>query len=165
MFHLIISGCSLKNGRIPILKDKSIGLIKWQKVGLENLLGSPCIKRRIRGGAIRDYQMGEYKNPSPPFNVAPTSHYGQPHSRIEDYELKVSITAGVSRVRGEPERFDWRGAGPFDERRMGLKKGALFILPKGWGLYLTVAAYPLSEYQPVVLPHGLKPYHPKQPGH
>jgi hypothetical protein len=52
------------------LKDKSIGLIKWQKAGLENLLGSPCIKRRIRRSAIRDYQMGEHKNPSHPFNVA-----------------------------------------------------------------------------------------------
>jgi hypothetical protein len=30
------------------LKDKSIGLIKWQKGGLKNLLGSPCLKRRIR---------------------------------------------------------------------------------------------------------------------
>jgi len=39
---------------------------------LENLLGSPCIKRRIRRRAIRDYQMGEHKNPSHPFNVAPT---------------------------------------------------------------------------------------------
>jgi hypothetical protein len=37
---------------------------------LENLLGSPCIKRRIRGRAIRDYQMGEHKNPSHPFNVS-----------------------------------------------------------------------------------------------
>jgi len=26
----------LENGRIPILKDKPIGLIKWQKAGLEN---------------------------------------------------------------------------------------------------------------------------------
>ena len=120
---------------------------------------------RIRDEGNKGLSEGGQQNPSCPLNIAPTSHYGQPHSRIEDYELKVSITAGVSRVRGEPERFDWRGAGPFDERRMGLKKGALFILPKVWGLYLTVAAYPLSEYQPVVLPHGLKPYHPKQPGH
>jgi hypothetical protein len=37
---------------------------------LENLLGSPCIKRRIRRRAIWDYQMGEHKNPSHPFNVA-----------------------------------------------------------------------------------------------
>jgi hypothetical protein len=54
------------------LKDKSIGLIKWQKAGLENLLGSPCIKRRIRRRAIGDYQMGEHQNPPHPFNVAPT---------------------------------------------------------------------------------------------
>jgi hypothetical protein len=54
------------------LKDKSIGLIKWQKEGLENSLESPYIKRRIRWSAIRDYQMGEHKNPSHPFNVAPT---------------------------------------------------------------------------------------------
>jgi len=31
----------------PDFEDKSIGLIKWQKAGLENLLGSRCIKRRI----------------------------------------------------------------------------------------------------------------------
>jgi len=55
------------------LKDKSIGLIKWQKAGLENLLGSPCIKRRIRRRAIRDYQMGEHKNSPHPFNVPPTT--------------------------------------------------------------------------------------------
>jgi hypothetical protein len=54
------------------LKDKSIGLIKWQKAGLENLLGSPCIKRRIRRRVIRDYQMGEHQNPPHPFNVPPT---------------------------------------------------------------------------------------------
>jgi hypothetical protein len=28
--------------------QQSIGLIKWGKGGLENLLGNPCIKRRIR---------------------------------------------------------------------------------------------------------------------
>jgi hypothetical protein len=57
------------------LRDKSIGLIKWQKAGLEDF-GTPCIKRRIRRSAIRDYQMGEHKNPSHPFNVAPTKHGG-----------------------------------------------------------------------------------------
>jgi len=55
------------------LKDKSIALIKWQKAGLENLLGGPCIKRRIRRRAIRDYQMREHQNPPHPFNVAPTN--------------------------------------------------------------------------------------------
>ena len=55
------------------MKDKSIGLIKWQKAGLENLLGGPCIKRRIRRRAIRDYQTGEYQNSPYPFNVAPTN--------------------------------------------------------------------------------------------
>jgi hypothetical protein len=42
--------------------------------GLEHLLGSLYIKRRIRGRAgraIRDYQRGEHKNPPYPFNVAP----------------------------------------------------------------------------------------------
>jgi hypothetical protein len=55
------------------LKDKSIGLNKWQKAGLENLLGSPCIKRRIRRRAIREYQTGEYQNSPYPFNVAPAN--------------------------------------------------------------------------------------------
>jgi len=63
--------------RIPILKDKSIGLIKWQKAGLENLLVSTCIKRSIRRRAIRDYQMGEHQNPPHPFNVAPTTLQNQ----------------------------------------------------------------------------------------
>jgi hypothetical protein len=45
--HPIISRSSSKNRRLPLLKDKSIGLIKWQKAGLENLLGSPYLKRRI----------------------------------------------------------------------------------------------------------------------
>ena len=57
------------------MKDKSIGLIKWQKAALEDLLGSPYIKRRITRRAIWDYQMGEHKSPSHPFNVAPTSQY------------------------------------------------------------------------------------------
>jgi hypothetical protein len=68
-----------------ISNDKSIELIKWQKVGLENLLGSPCIKRRIRRGAIRDYQMGEHKNSPHTFNVAPTSLHSRPNGRIKDY--------------------------------------------------------------------------------
>jgi len=38
---------------------------------LENLLGSPCIKRRIRTRAIRDYQAVEHKNSPHPFNVPP----------------------------------------------------------------------------------------------
>jgi hypothetical protein len=44
-----------------ISKNKSIELIIWQEAGLENLLGSPCIKRRIRRRAIKDYQTGEHK--------------------------------------------------------------------------------------------------------
>jgi hypothetical protein len=72
------------------LKDKSIGLIKWQKAGLENLLRNPCIKRRIRRSAIRDYQMGEHKNPSHPFNVAPTKSENRPVLRVIDFRLKHS---------------------------------------------------------------------------
>jgi hypothetical protein len=58
----------LKNGRTPILKKKLLRQIRWPKARLENLLGSSCIKRRIRRIAIRDYQMGEYQKPSYPFN-------------------------------------------------------------------------------------------------
>jgi len=54
-----------------ISKNKSIELIKWQKAELENLLGSPCIKRRIRRRAIMDYQTVEHKNSPHPFNVPP----------------------------------------------------------------------------------------------
>jgi len=71
---------------IPILKDKSIGLIKWQKAGLKNLLGSPCIKRRIRRSAIRDYQMGEHKNPTHPYNVAPTKVHFKLALKGNDYQ-------------------------------------------------------------------------------
>jgi hypothetical protein len=67
------------------LKDRSIGLIKWQKLGLENLLESPCIKRRIRGRAIRGYRRGEHKKPPYPFNVAPTSRYSGVTLGVDDY--------------------------------------------------------------------------------
>jgi len=74
------------------LKDKSIGLIKWQKAGLENLLVSTCIKRRIRRRAIRDYQMGEHQNPPHPFNVAPTKSEDYATLKVGDYELKPAKT-------------------------------------------------------------------------
>jgi hypothetical protein len=80
------------------LRGKSIWLIEWQKAGLENLLGNPCIKRRIRRSAIRDYQMGEYENPSHLFNVAPTSQYRGPYPTIEDYALKARIMKGITGV-------------------------------------------------------------------
>jgi len=67
------------------LKDKSIGLIKWQKAGLENLLGSPYLKRRIRRRAIRDYQIGEYQNSPYPFNIVPTSLQSETTLRVDDY--------------------------------------------------------------------------------
>jgi hypothetical protein len=51
--------------------DKPVRLIKWQKVGLENLLISPCLKRRIRRRAVGDYRIGEHQIPHCPFNVAP----------------------------------------------------------------------------------------------
>ena len=67
------------------MKDKLIRLIKWQKAGLENLLGNPCIKRRIRRSAIRDYQMGGHKNPSHPFNVATTNPQSEEIQETGDY--------------------------------------------------------------------------------
>ena len=67
------------------MKDKSIGLIKWWKAGLENLLGSPYIKRRIRRSAIGDYQIGEHKNPPHPFNVPPTNLQSEMMLRVNDY--------------------------------------------------------------------------------
>ena len=50
------------------MKDRSIGLIKWWKAGLKNLLVSTCITRRIRRRAIRDYEIGECQNSPYPFN-------------------------------------------------------------------------------------------------
>ena len=45
--------------------------------GLENLLISPYLKRRIRRRVIRDYQAGEHKNPSHPFTIAPANTRSQ----------------------------------------------------------------------------------------
>ena len=50
------------------MKDKCIGLIKWWKARLKNLLVSTCITRRIRRRAIRDYQIGECQNSACQFN-------------------------------------------------------------------------------------------------
>jgi hypothetical protein len=55
---------------------------------LENLLGSSCIKRRIRRRAIRDYQIGEYQNSPHSFNVAPTSPYLNMLIGVHDYQRK-----------------------------------------------------------------------------
>ena len=57
------------------MRDKPIRLIKWQKVGLQNLLVSPYLRRRIRRRAIRDYRRNEHQNLPCPFNVAPTNFY------------------------------------------------------------------------------------------
>jgi len=70
------------------LKDRSIWLIKWQKEGLENLFGSPYIKRRIRRRAIRDYRRNEHQNPSYLFNAAPTKSEEQAMSDVGDYGEK-----------------------------------------------------------------------------
>jgi hypothetical protein len=50
-------------GGIQILMDKPISLIKRLMAGLENLLVSPCLKRRIRG-SLKDYWRGKHKKPS-----------------------------------------------------------------------------------------------------
>jgi hypothetical protein len=56
--HFIISRGSLKNGKIAVLKDKPIRLIKWPEARLQTLLISPYLKRRIRKLAMRDYRRG-----------------------------------------------------------------------------------------------------------
>ena len=73
------------------MKDKSVGLIKWQKAELENLPVSISIKRRIRRRAIKDYQMGEHQNPPHPFNVSPTNRCSTMTSWAADYGLKSRI--------------------------------------------------------------------------
>ena len=88
--HPTISRSSSKNRRIPILRDKPIELIKWRQTGLEDLLINPCLKRRIRERAIRDYQMGEHQNPPHPFNVAPTYLQQRNASRVEGFRQKSS---------------------------------------------------------------------------
>jgi len=61
------------------------------KSRIGDLLVSSCFKGRISGKAIGDCQIGEHKNLLYPFNVGPTSRYGRPCSRIEDYGLEVSM--------------------------------------------------------------------------
>jgi hypothetical protein len=61
--------------------------------GLKDLLGSLCNKRRIRSSAIRDYQMGEHKNPSHPFNVTPTYRQGRDDLKVDDYRKKPTKKA------------------------------------------------------------------------
>jgi heme A synthase len=55
------------------LKEQIHRLIEWGKAGLENLLVSTYITRRIRRRAIRNYQIGECQNSPYPFNIAPTT--------------------------------------------------------------------------------------------
>ncbi|MGA2467570.1 MAG: hypothetical protein ABSH06_24895 [Thermodesulfobacteriota bacterium] len=57
------------------MKDKSIGLIKWQKAGLENLLGSPCIKRRIRKKGRQGLPGRPTTKLTLSMNIAPTTHH------------------------------------------------------------------------------------------
>jgi len=71
--HPVVSRGSSKNERIPILKNKPIRLIKWPKARLEDLLIIPCLKRRIREEAIRNYLKGERQKPPHPLSVAPTT--------------------------------------------------------------------------------------------
>jgi hypothetical protein len=68
-----------------ILREKRIELIKWRKAGLGNLLVSPCLKRRIKGRAIKDYRKGEHQNPPYPINVAPTKSGGRVILRVDDF--------------------------------------------------------------------------------
>jgi hypothetical protein len=65
------------------LTDKPIKLIKRLVAGLENLLVSTCIKRRIREWAVRDYLRVEHKKPPCPFNFAPTTVWWQAFIKIE----------------------------------------------------------------------------------
>ena len=67
------------------MRDKLIRLIKKLIAELKNLLGSPCIKRRIGRRAIKDCQMGEQQNPPYPFNVAPTSRDSGTNPEVDDY--------------------------------------------------------------------------------
>jgi hypothetical protein len=71
------------------LKKKLIRPIKWPKARLEDLLIIPCLKRRIREEAIRNYLKGERRKPPRPFNIAPTNVAPRVILEGEDYGLKV----------------------------------------------------------------------------
>jgi hypothetical protein len=44
--HPVISRCFSENGGSKILRDRPIGVIKWRKAGLENLLVIPCLRKK-----------------------------------------------------------------------------------------------------------------------
>ena len=54
-----------------------------------------------------DYQMGDHQNSPSSFNVAPTSDYWQPYSRIEDCELKERITIDITRTKSHKAFGIW----------------------------------------------------------
>jgi hypothetical protein len=60
-------------------------LIKRLMAGLENLPVIPCLERRIRGRALRDYLRGEHQKPPYPFNIAPTYLQSEMTLRVDDY--------------------------------------------------------------------------------
>jgi hypothetical protein len=67
------------------LKKKLIRPIKWPKARLEDLLIIPCLKRRIREEAIRNYLKGERRKPPRPFNIAPTTTQSKVIPDVKDY--------------------------------------------------------------------------------
>jgi len=52
-----------------------------------------CIMVETSQATISGRKRGERR-----VRIAPTSHYGRPYSRIEDYELKVNITSAIRRA-------------------------------------------------------------------
>jgi hypothetical protein len=75
----------LKKWGDPDFGDKPIELIKCWKAGMDNLLVSPFLKRRIRGRAKKDYRRDEHKNPPSSFNFAPTNLQSEMTLTVNDY--------------------------------------------------------------------------------
>ena len=89
MFYPIINRCFSKNGKISILRNESIGLIKGWKAGLKNLLISPSTKRGIGERVMRDDRRGEWSNPSCSLHVAPTYLQCELTLNLDDYGEKA----------------------------------------------------------------------------
>jgi len=77
-----------EDGEIPILRHKSIRLIKRVQARLKSLLTSFCFIRGIREKVIRSYRTGKHQNPPCSLTIAPTDLQWQADLGIDDYRWK-----------------------------------------------------------------------------
>jgi len=73
------------------VRDKPIEIIKWPKAGLEDLLISPCLSRRIRRVVKKNYWKDEQQIPPSSFNLSPTIPESKLTCKVEDYQYEAGI--------------------------------------------------------------------------